>query len=224
MAYLRLGLLAPLRRRVPTYRPGPAGAAVVFVPGLGANGGNFLPLRRHLESDVDLFDAFEYRSLHDPVRTARRLHMRLSALSARCERLYCIGHSLGGVLLRLALQNPVSIPNVVGFVGICSPLHGTWRSKFAPSPLRQLIPDSELMTRLLASAHRLEHLEGAVLTVAARHDPFIKPHTSALLDLGPRLVLEDVGHNGALLDRRVHDAVLRLVRHGPAVAASAAVG
>ena len=212
MAYVRLGLLAPKHRRVKTQRAGPAKTGLLFVPGLGANGGNFLPMKRHLEADVELFDTFDYFSLSDPRDVARRLRVRLHALSARCESLFCVGHSLGGVLLRLVLQEQDDWPTVAGYAGICSPLHGTWRSKLAPAPLSLLAPDSALMDQILRSAHHLEFLRGRVLTIAARHDHFIKPHTSALLDLGPQLVLDDVGHNGALLDRRVHDAVRSLVR------------
>ena len=212
LAYVRLGMLAPGHRRVKKQHRGRADVAVLFVPGLGANGGNFMPMRRQLESDVDLFDTFDYFSLRDPRLVARRLKVRLQALSARADRLYCVGHSLGGLLLRMVLQGSPPIRGVAGFAALCSPLHGTWRSKLAPAPLRQLTPDSELMSEVLASAHRLEPLQDRVLTVAARHDPFIKPHTSALLDIGPQLLLDDVGHNGALLDRRVHEAVHRLIR------------
>ncbi len=213
-AYVRLGLLVPSHRRVKTRRGGPAGRGVLFVPGVGANGSNFLPLKQHLERDVDLFDTFDYGSWRDPRRIARRLQLRLQALAARCGSLYCVGHSLGGVLLRLVLQGP-SPPPVAGYAGICSPLHGTWRSKLAPTPLRHLTPDSDLMDHILRTADRLEALRGRVLTVAARHDPFIKPHTSALLELGPQLLLDDVSHNGALLDGRVHNAVRKLIVAAP---------
>lgn len=214
MAYIRLGMMAPSHRRVKKRHRGKAPIGVLFVPGVGANGGNFLTLRRHLEHDADLFDTFEYFPWHDPRSIGRRLKTRLMTLSTRCDQLFCVGHSLGGLLLRLVLQGTAPFPHVAGFAAICSPLHGTWRSKLAPAPLRQLTPDSELMGQILSSAHRLEPLRGRVLTVSARHDLFIKPHTSALLDLGPQLVLDDVAHNGALLDRRVHEAVRRLVLGG----------
>ena len=214
LAYLRLGALAPRHRRVKKRPSGTARLGVLFVPGLGANGGNFLPMKRHLEADVDLFDTFEYFALQDLRRVARQLKLRIQTTRARCERLVCVGHSLGGVLLRLVLQTGSSSA-VDGFAAICSPLHGTWRSRLAPAPLRHLTPDSKLMAELIASGHHLEPLRGRILTVGVRHDAFVRPYSSAFLDVGPQLLLEDVGHNGALLDRRVHEAVQDLVRAVP---------
>ena len=222
LAYLRLGMMAPGHRWVKKRHRGHAAVGVLFVPGVGANGGNFLAMRRHLEADVQRFDTFDYFSLRDPRDVARRLKLRVQTLAARCDRLYCVGHSLGGLLLRIVLQSPPPTPSIAGYGAICSPLHGTWRSKLAPAPLRQLAPDSPLMTEVLANAHRLSSLQDRVLTVAARHDQFIKPHNSALLEQGSQLLLDDVGHNGALLDARVHDAVLALIRQGDKAASAGA--
>ncbi len=222
-AYLRLGMLTSRGRRALKRDGGQASVGVLFVPGFGANGGNFLPMRGYLERHVDLFDTFEYVSWRDPRSIAQRLKLRLHALAVKCDRLYCVGHSLGGLVLRMALQSPRA-PVVSGYAALCSPLHGTWRSKLAPAPLRHFTPDSPLMSEILASAHRLEPLRGRVLTVAARRDHFIKPHTSALLDFGPQLLLEDVGHNGALLDTRVHEAVAALVRSHELTAARSVDG
>ncbi|MEM7678229.1 MAG: alpha/beta fold hydrolase [Myxococcota bacterium] len=215
LAYLRLGLMTPVQHRVKTKQSGPIRVGVLFVPGLGANGGNFMSMRDALRDHVDQFDVFDYFSLQDPRKLARHLRLRIRTLAARCRALFCIGHSLGGVLIRMALQDAEIPSSVAGFAAICSPLHGTWRSRWAPGPLRQLTPDSAMMDQLLASADRLKPLRNRILTVSARHDQFVSPASSALLDLGPQLMLEDVAHNGALLDSRVHSAVLDLIRQGP---------
>jgi len=215
LAYLRLGLATPIQHRVKTSQSGTSTVGTLFVPGLGANGGNFLSMRNALQTHVELFDAFDYFSLQDPRKLARRLRLRIHALAARCRALFCVGHSLGGVLIRMALQDADIPDSVAGFAAICSPLHGTWRCRHAIGPLRHLTPDSAVMTNILSGTYRLASLRGRILTVGTKHDQFVNPASSALLDLGPQLMLDDVAHNGALFDPRVHGAVLDLIRQGP---------
>lgn len=212
-AYVRLGLLAPQRRRLDRNATGHADVGVLFVPGLGANGAQFLSMRTALEDEADWFGSFEYNSLTDPRGRARDLAAHIEQLGARVDRLVVVGHSLGGLLLRMVLQSEVALPHVAGFVSICAPLHGTWRSKFAPSAkLRMLRPDSTMMTEVLATQDRLRRLEDRVLTVAARADQFIEPFDSALLAGAQQLILDDRAHVSSLFDRRVHDAIRGLVR------------
>jgi pimeloyl-ACP methyl ester carboxylesterase len=212
-AYLRLGLMSPSRKRVLQAPRGTAPAGVLFVPGVGANGSQFLGLKRALEPHAQWFDAFEYSSLRHPSAVAEDLAAYLEKVAPRSERLVVVGHSLGGLLLRMVLQEAQIPENLLGWVSICAPLHGTWRSKLALSPsLRALAPDSALMRDVLAGAERLARLEGRILTIGARYDQMISPHTSAFLDPHPQLELEHVAHAGSLLDRRVHGAVADAVR------------
>lgn len=212
-AYVRLGLLAPQRRRLDKNETGHADVGVLFVPGLGANGAQFLSMRSALEGDAEWFGSFEYSSWSDPRGRARDLHARIEALGARVDRLVVVGHSLGGLLLRMVLQSGAPLEHVAGYVAICAPLHGTWKSKFAPSAnLRMLRPDSAMITEVLASADRLRRLEGRVVTVAAKADQFIEPFDSALLPGSEQIVLDDRAHVSSLFDRRVHGAIRDLVR------------
>jgi pimeloyl-ACP methyl ester carboxylesterase len=208
-AYLRMGLLAAGGRRAvhdPARGPGPA---VLFVPGVGANGSQFLALKRALEPLASGFDSHEYFTLRDPRRNAEGL---ARAIDAHRGPLVVVGHSLGGFLLRLALQSDRPPERVVGYAAICSPLHGTWRARLAPSPgLRQLAPDSELLQWVARTAPRLERWRGAIATVTAVHDQFVQPHESALLEGSEQLVLDDVAHAGSLFDPRVHALVRGLV-------------
>lgn len=216
-AYVRLGLLSPQRARIRAVREGRAKAGVLFVPGVGANGAQFLGMRRALENDADWFDAYEYASLSDPRRLARELGDYVESLSDHVDALVVVGHSLGGLLLRMVLQSTARVDHVVGYAAICAPLNGTWRSKLAPSPnLRMLRPDSPMIGQVLATADRLRRLDGRVLTIAARRDQFIAPHDSALLDGAEQLVLEDRAHVAGLFDPRVHAAVRGLVQRSTA--------
>ena len=212
-AYLRLGLLSPSRRRIVQTPRGQATTGVLFVPGVGANGSQFLTMKRALEPYAQWFGSFEYSSLRHPRAIAEALAEYLDEVAPQSGSLVVIGHSLGGLLLRIVLQGEAVPDNVRGWVSICAPLHGTWRSRLALSPsLRALAPDSDLMRDVLAGAPGLGRLEGRILTVGARRDQMISPHTSAFLDDFPRLELEHVAHAGSLLDRRVHDAIVAAVR------------
>lgn len=213
LAYLRLGLLMPSRSRLLGKNGHQAKFGIVFVPGVGANASQFSALERSVLEEADFFDAFEYFSLRHPRKIAGELHRFLEEVSRRCERYLVIGHSLGGLLLRMVLQSEQPPPGVAGYVSICAPLCGTWRSKLAPSAgLRALRPDSPLMQELDATRHRLDRWKGQVLTVGARYDQFIHPHTSAFIDGHDRLELDRAAHAGSLFDPRLHHALTHFAR------------
>ncbi len=212
LAYLKLGLVSGNKNKVPhRHRSGRYG--VLFVPGVGANASQFLPLKETLREEADWFDSFEYFSLRRPQSVAAELRAHLEERLAECEQLLLVGHSLGGFLLRVVLQmTPHLPPGVAGYVSICAPLHGTWRSKLAPSPgLRDLTPDSKLMQMVHAQSDRLAPLAKRTLTIGVEKDQFISPADSAFLEGSQQLMLPDVAHAGSLLDTRVHREILKLM-------------
>jgi len=216
LAYLKLGILAPQKHKIRANTTQRAPLGVIFVPGMGANGSQFLALRDYLSAHAEWFDAYEYSSLSHLPQLAQGLVHRLARSAAHCERVVVVGHSLGGLLTRMALQAEEAPSHVAGFVSICAPLHGTWRSKLAPYPsLRQLSPESPLMTQLFSQGHRLDRLRGRILTIGARRDQFIQPHTSAFLEGHEQLLLEDVAHAASLFDRRAHQHIADFVGRLP---------
>ena len=213
-AYLKLGLMSPAKRRVRQSPRGQARLGVLFVPGVGANGSQFLGLKQELEPYADWFGAFEYFSLRHPTRVAIALEAHIRQVAEQTEDLVVIGHSLGGLLLRMVLQSEAPPPpNIRGYVSICAPLHGTWRSKLALSPgLRALAPDSTLMSDVLSQAHRLEQrLDGRILAIGARVDQMIHPANSAFLEGQERLEITEAAHAGSLFDPMVFEAVASAV-------------
>lgn len=210
-AYVRSGLLAPGGSRAVRDNGARSDFGVLFVPGVGANASQFSALKSALAPECSWFDAFEYSVLTDPRATSKRLRRQLIERSAHCSRMLVIGHSLGGLLLRIALQEDGVPQGVVGFVSICAPLHGTWRARLAINPyLRALAPDGALLGEVYKSAARLDALKGSVLTIGSSLDSFITPHDSAFIEGDEQVLLEDTGHVGALFDPRVHQAVIRL--------------
>src|SRR5687768_11022569 len=171
LAYLKLGLLMPGGRRLVRGNGSRAQAGVVFVPGVGANETQFVSMAHTLREEAEYFDAFDYFSLRHPSTIADELRDHLERTADRCERYLVIGHSLGGLLARMVLQRETPPRGVAGFVSICAPLHGTWRSRLAPHPaLRALLPDGDVVRDLLTGAHRLGRWKGNILAIGARWD------------------------------------------------------
>lgn len=214
LAYLRSGLLAGGGRDAIIERGSRRPElGVYFIPGFGANLSQLLPIKQALEGEVDWFDGFDYRADRPATVLAGDLLDAIEDAAESCPRILVIGHSLGGLLARIALQSVTPPKAIAGFVSICAPLHGTWRSRLAPIPeLRALSPDGPVIAELGFTRHRLRAFAGQILTIGARFDSFIAPFESAFIDDEERLCLDDVGHVGSLFDERVHRAVIALAR------------
>lgn len=213
-AYLRLSLLSPQRRAINRQTTASSQVGVLFVPGLGANGAQFLPLRTALEAEAGWFGAFDYFSLKDPQRVSERLLTHLNTLPEAAARVVVVGHSLGGLIAALALSADGLPDRVQGLCAICSPLSGTWASKFGLTPgLRKLRPDSSLIQGLRRREDRLRDRFGdRLLTVASAKDHFIRPPTSALMPDTQQLILRDTGHVASLLAPQTQAAVRALIQ------------
>jgi triacylglycerol esterase/lipase EstA (alpha/beta hydrolase family) len=213
IAYARTGYLVSCRARIRRNSDAAAEVGVLFVHGVGVDSSQFAALHAAIRDDADGFDAFEYwfaTSSLEAVSTA--LKQRVIESSARHERLVVVGHSLGGLLLRMILQAD-DPPKVAGWVSICAPLAGTQLARLSlVGPLRALATGAPLFEQLARTEDRLSPLEDRILTIGVRRDHFIQPYTSAFLDRGRQLLLEDRGHVSSLFDPRVHQAVAELVR------------
>lgn len=96
---------------------------------------------------------------------------------------------------------------------MCSPLHGTRRARFSPTPsLRALDPGGELVRWMMATSDRLRPLLARTVCIGSTLDAFVVPTDSAFLDGATRVELTDSAHAGSLLDRRVTAAAAALAR------------
>lgn len=214
LAYAKTGLLASVQAEVRMNAEHETDFGVLFVPGLGASPTQFATLKDRLAQEIEWFDSFNYSGLEGVPPIAARLGEHIRKAESRCEKLLVIGHSLGGLLLRVVLQSEEKHPNVKGFVSICAPLFGAAQAAWAPIPeLRALKPESTLFRELESSEHRLARLKEGILTISAKLDHFVAPHENALLRNYKHLVLEDVGHVGSLFAPRVHEEIAKLARN-----------
>jgi hypothetical protein len=182
------------------------GRTIVLVHGHGGTAAAFHLLEERLaRRGHRRFAAFEY--------TARGSVSDLAADLARWAEasldgeVHVIGHSLGGVLARVWLQEHGGRALARSLVTLSTPHQG-----LAPLPgasllpvVREIVAGSPLLERLDATASVLQGLP--CLSLVSTRDHFVRPWQNAGFP-GARLVpVEDAGHVGLLFSRRVHGLV-----------------
>ena len=140
---------------VPACWPVPATteqAAILLVHGFGGAPTVWTPATRHLQArGIDRLSAFTYDSWSsNSPALGRRLGDIVKELSNGTGRqIHVLGHSLGGVLLRLALLDPDVAAAVGCAVTIASPHSGVSVARLAPrGPAVDLRPGSPTLARL----------------------------------------------------------------------------
>jgi pimeloyl-ACP methyl ester carboxylesterase len=197
----------------------PVETPVLLVHGYGANKSNWLLVHRHLhQAGFRRVSALNYNPLTADIPTlAERCAERADALRAHygTDRVHVIGHSLGGIIARYAVQ-VLGAEGVGVCITIASP-HGGVRlarhgSVFAElSPLAsglQLRPDSWVMTLLRSSARPLPtrfvaYYSNLDLIVPARRARIVEPALAAT-----NLLVKDHGHLSIMLSRRLASSVV----------------
>lgn len=192
---------------------------VLLVHGYGANKSNWLFLRRHLDSaGFGRLHAVNYNPLTaDIPELAERVAERAEALRARTgsDRVHVIGHSLGGIISRYAIQ-VLGLRGVDVCVTIASPHGGVRLARYgsylsALSPFAsglQLRPGSAVMTMLRATARPLPtrfvaYYSNLDLIVPARQAMIAEPALGAT-----NILVKDHGHLSIMLSRRLADSVV----------------
>lgn len=137
-----------------------------------------------------------------PLVTALRALVR----DAPEGRVDIVAHSMGGVILRLALaRHPELVPHVRRVVTLGSPHAGTAGSRGLPlgRSVRALGRRSELLRQLPGFPPG-----AAVTTISARHDLVVYPQATCHLDRARTVDLPDIGHAGLLTAPAVHALVV----------------
>ncbi len=175
-------------------------APLVFVHGLGAQRGCFLPMAgyfwlrgRRRRYSIDLSRG---RSVDAMARRLARYVGRVVEKTGE-PRVDLIAHSLGGIVARLALAEHDLAPMVRTLITLGSPHHGTWTARYgAGTTTRALRPDSPLMRRLARSP-----LPQGVRVVSfwSKNDVFIVPAESAVLEGATAIDVTPFTHYSYLL-------------------------
>jgi pimeloyl-ACP methyl ester carboxylesterase len=192
---------------------------VLLVHGFGANKSNWMFLRRYLhQAGFGRVHALNYSALGTDIPSlAERCAERAAELRDRlgADRVHLIGHSLGGVVARYAVQ-VTGLEGAGVCITIASP-HGGVRlarygSPFAvisPFPAGlQLRPGSEVMEALRTTADRssarfVAYYSNLDLLVPARRAMILEPGLHAT-----NILVKDQGHLSIMFSRRLAQSVV----------------
>lgn len=207
LAFLAFGLLLPFGRggrTAPTARRRDQ-RNLVFVHGLAANRGGFLPLQGWLRLHGHRGQyAFGYSSRGSLEALALRLKRRLDA-QVRGGRITLIAHSMGGLVARYYIQQLGGARRVDQLVTLATPHRGSHAANFIPSPLvRQLLPDGPFIRHL----NSLPEPTGVrVTSIVAGRDLLVQPIESARCPFGDVIHFDRLGHVELLFRPEVFSAV-----------------
>lgn len=207
-AFAAAGLMMPFgirnpRRRTPRARDQ---RTVVLVHGYLANRSTLFPLAAYLRlRGVKQILQFNYDSRAGVERGARALREFLR-LHVRGGRIDLVGHSLGGLVARVYVQELGGSRRVDRCVTLGTPHRGTYNSYWLWSRVgSELRPDSALLARLAASISAAGNVR--FLSLIAGSDNLVIPRVFASHE--QEVVIEDVGHVSMLFSpsvlRRVGD-------------------
>lgn len=187
----------PLRRGVLTGNIEAARTPILFVHGIVDNHSVFGPLRRALHKrGFGRTLAFSYDALPLDLRApAADLRDVIAALVGELgyERIHVVGHSLGGLVARYAVQRLGAGRHVHTLVTLGTPHRGTEPARWIPLPiLRQLRPNSDLVRELAEPA---PNCPTRVVAVWSDLDEIIHPRENARLE-HPDLAVRNVAVRG----------------------------
>jgi pimeloyl-ACP methyl ester carboxylesterase len=192
---------------------------VLLVHGYGANKSNWLFLRRYLgQAGFSRVHALNYNPLAaDIPQLADNLVERAEELKDHfgVDRVHVVGHSLGGLIARYAVQVQ-GLEGVAVCISIASPHGGVRLARYgsylaAVSPLAsglQLRPDSTVMTLMRHSARRLPtrfvaYYSNLDMVVPARRAMILEPELQAT-----NILVKDHGHLSIMLSRQLASSVV----------------
>jgi pimeloyl-ACP methyl ester carboxylesterase len=206
--------IAELRRLVGADDPG-LGTPVLLVHGFAANKSNWLFLRHDLRAaGFGRVDALNYNAFTADIPAlgeacARRARHLLEITGA--ERVHLVGHSLGGLVARYAVQVAGLHDVAASCVTVASPHQGLAHLPvgLVPSPaLRQLAQGSALLRRLSASSRPLPtrflaYYSNLDLLAPGHRCRIVEPALKAT-----NVLVKDEGHLSILLSRRLSSSLI----------------
>lgn len=197
----------------------PVDTPVLLVHGYGANKSNWLFVNRYLhQAGFERVHALNYNPFTaDIPELAERCAERATELREHfgVDRVHVIGHSLGGIIARYAVQ-VLGLRGVDVCLTIASPHGGVRLARrgsylAALSPFASglsLRPDSAVMTLLRSSARPLPtrfvaYYSNLDLIVPARRAMIVEPELEAT-----NVLIKDHGHLSIMLSRRLTTSIV----------------
>jgi pimeloyl-ACP methyl ester carboxylesterase len=201
--------IAGIGRRPAPLRPTP----VLLVHGFAANKSNFAFLRRDLRAaGYGHVHALNYNpfTADIPAIAARCVERARSLMDATgTDGVHVVGHSLGGVVARYAVQIG-GLEEALTCATVASPHQGVGSARAAAWPLSvcQLRPDHDVLVRLRASSRRMRtrfvaYYSNLDLLVSGERGRIVEAPLRA-----SNVLIKDEGHLSILLSRRLSGSLL----------------
>jgi len=197
----------------------PVSTPVLLVHGYGANKSNWVFLTRYLhQAGFQRIHALNYNPLRDDIPgLAERCAERAEELKAHfgVDRVHVIGHSMGGIIARYAVQ-VLGLEGVDVCITVASPHGGVRLARYGSlvaelGPFASgldLRPDSPVMVLLRSSAREVPtqfvaYYSNLDLIVPARRAMIVEPELAAT-----NILVKDHGHLSIMLSRRLASSVV----------------
>lgn len=203
-----------LRHDLTVVAPASGADVAVLVHGFLATAGVLRPLGEALATAAEVtLTSFTHVPGISVTALAERVGEHVRALDA--ERIYLVGHSIGGLAVRWFTGELGGDARVVQTVSLASPFWGVRRARLLPGTLaREIKPGSPVLARLRAEiGSGVPHF-----AVSGSHDAVVGP--PARLGSADELVAAGCGHNAVLYDASVLRAVAERIRERRARAAA----
>lgn len=215
-----LWFATPFRADQPAARPGPGTALrpspILFIHGYLCNRAVWLSFMRDAAARGYLCEAL---TLTNPLlaiethagavdRAIDALLRDARAAGSTATRVLIVGHSMGGLVTRAALQR-IDPARVAHVITLGTPHRGTFLARFGTaSCLVQMRPHSEWLAGLDALERGGNGLRrSCYTTLYSHHDDIVFPQRTGMLDGAYEIAIGGCGHVALLYDRRVRDAV-----------------
>lgn len=211
---------APLGAIWPFDRPGPGPRRpVVLVHGYGRTRSSLALLAFRLRRDgFGPIHAVGYRSAFADLAVATASiasAIERAASDAGIGSVAVVGHSLGGVLARVALRDPKVSSRVRTLVTIASPHLGTKLAGISFDPAaRELRPGSRLLRGLEDGPPLPPEIE--TTSIFSTFDAVVLPTRNAFLPGAANVEIQGVGHDAMLLSPKVYGLVREALDGGRA--------
>ena len=215
---LALTLLAP--GKTPSRPLPPDGhRLIVFVHGLGGHRGNFVPMQTYFKwmgrsrsVSVGFPDRSSIEAMAEHLKRTIEELARDNQLAAD-NSIDIVAHSMGGIISRLALQDPAIAARVHSLVTLATPHHGTQLARYLDTTkIRALQPRSALLNELSSqlpwgSRPGMPRL----LCFWTPQDLILLPPESAVVEGARAICVPESTHLGFVLKPRVWEQIYHLL-------------
>ena len=213
---LALTLLAP--SRTPTTIVQDEGRRlIVFVHGLAGHRGNFLPMQtyfRWMGRPASVSIGFPTRnSIKEMAEHLKRTIedlVRDNQLPAdKCIDI--VAHSMGGIITRLALQDPQVAARIHTVITLATPHHGTQLARYLDTlKVRELQPNSDLLTELSCQLPwGTDTQMPRLICYWTPKDLMLLPPRSAVVEGAEAVCVPESTHLGFILKPVVWESIFR---------------